>query len=341
MDSGATAPKSSISASIDLDAKGKHFGHIQLPYSRDEAGLSYLLVPVISIKNGDGPCLWLNAGTHGDEFEGQVALRNLVHSLQPEKISGHVLVTPSLNMPATINNSRCSPIDKLNLNRVFPGRTGGTMTEKIAVFALAELVSRADFVVDLHAGGTRYDSLVYAMMHRYQNAATAQATLALLRAFRAPYGVIFDTEPDRESMLDTAVEDRDKPFIAIELGGSGVLTPRSVAATARSVRNVLVHCGLADAQIEAGQVDTEMLSVPPGGFVVAEDHGIFEPFFDLGDMIESGAAVGQLHSIHRPDRAPIVHRIKDGGRLLMRRSTGTTTHGDFLVVTATPSGPGI
>jgi len=339
MDSGASSSRSIFSASIDLDAKGKHFGHIQIPYSRDDAGLGYLLVPLISIKNGDGPCLWLNAGTHGDEFEGQVALRNLAHSLSVEEVSGQILMTPSANLPAVLNNSRCSPIDQLNLNRVFPGRTSGTVTEKIAAFLLGELVPRADFVVDLHAGGTNYGSLCYTMMHRYEKTETTRRTLELLKAFRAPYGVIFDTEPDRDAMLDTAVEDRDKPFIAVELGGSGVLTPQSIAATARSVRNVLIHCGVTGGEVEAGQSGTEMLAVPAGGFVIAEDHGIFEPFFDLGDMVEDGAAVGQMHSIHRPDRAPVVHRIKDGGRVLMRRSTGTTTHGDFLVVTATPTDP--
>ena len=339
MDSGVVSKKTVLSASIDLDAEGKHFGHIQVPFSRDEAGLSYLLVPLISIRNGPGPVLWLNAGTHGDEFEGQVVLRNLAHSLKPEDITGQVIMTPSANMPATINNSRCSPIDALNLNRVFPGSSSGTVTQKIASYMLEVLVPRANYVVDLHAGGRRYGSLCYAMMHRYEKRATTQRTLDLLQAFRADYGVIFDTEPDRESMLDTAVEDRDKPFIAIELGGSAIITPKSVAQTARSVRNTLLHCGLAKGQIDPGQKPTQMLNVPAGGFVVAEDHGIFEPFFDLGDRIEDGAAVGQMHSIHRPDRPPIVHRIKDGGICLMRRSTGTTAHGDFLVVTGQPCEP--
>jgi len=336
MDSAASARRSAISASIDLDARGKHFGHVQIPFSRDDAGLGYLLVPLISIKGGDGPCILLNAGTHGDEFEGQIVLRNLAHALRAEEVAGQIIMVPSANLPATLNNSRCSPIDKLNLNRVFPGRAGGTVTEKMASFVLDELVSRADIVLDLHAGGTNYGCVPYTMMHRYAKPATTRATFDMMTAFRAPYGVIFDTEPDRDGMLDTAVEDRDKPFVAVELGGSGIVTPASVALTARGVRNTLLHCGLLRGDPEAGQPQTQVLGVPAGGFVLAEDHGIFEPFVDLGEMVENGAAVGQMHSIHRPDRPPIVHRIKDGGRLICRRSTGTTTHGDFLAVTATP-----
>ncbi|HKY94860.1 MAG TPA: succinylglutamate desuccinylase/aspartoacylase family protein [Kiloniellales bacterium] len=336
MDSGASSPRSIISASIDLNAQGKHFGHIRIPFSRDDAGLGYLLVPLISIRNGDGPCILLNAGTHGDEFEGQIALRNLAHSLRVEEVSGHILMVPSANLPAVVNNSRCSPIDQLNLNRVYPGRPGGSVTEKMASYVLDELVYRANFVLDLHAGGTNYGCVIYTMMHRYAKPATTRATFEMMKAFRAPYGVVFDTEPDRDGMLDTAVEDRDKPFIAVELGGSGIVTPQSVAFTVHGVRNVLIHCGLLRGEPAPGQPETQVLGVPAGGFVLAEDHGIFEPFVELDEVIESGAAVGQLHSIHRPDRAPIVHRIKDGGRVICRRSTGTTTHGDFLIVTGTP-----
>jgi N2-acetyl-L-2,4-diaminobutanoate deacetylase len=329
-----------FTATVDLDARGKHFGHIQIPFSRDDAGLGNLLVPLISIKNGDGPCLLLNAGTHGDEFEGQIALRNLAHALEAKDIAGQVIIVPSLNLPAVLSNTRCSPVDRLNMNRVFPGKPTGSVTEKIASFFLEELVRRANFVVDLHAGGTNYGCVCFAMMHRYANVATSRATLDMLKAFSAPFGVVFDTEPDREGMLDTAVEDRDKPFIAVELGSSRAVTPRSVAVTMRGVRNMLVHSGVAAGEITPGETPTQILGVPPAGFVAAEDHGIFEPFVDLGDMVGSGREIGQLHSIHRPDRAPIVHRIKDGGRVLIRRATGTTTHGDCLIVVGAPIDPG-
>ena len=45
MPTGAV-PRSIFSATIDLDATGKHFGHIQIPYSRDDAALGNLLVPI-------------------------------------------------------------------------------------------------------------------------------------------------------------------------------------------------------------------------------------------------------------------------------------------------------
>jgi N-alpha-acetyl-L-2,4-diaminobutyrate deacetylase len=330
--------RSIFTATIDLDAPGKHFGHIQIPYSRNDAALGNILIPVISIRNGDGPCLLLNAGSHGDEFEGQIALRRYAHELAPEHMAGQLIITPSLNLPSVLSNTRCSPIDRLNMNRIFPGNPAGSVTEKIASYFYHELVQRADVVIDLHAGGTNYGCLCYPMMHRYPNAATSRETFGILKAFHAPFGVVFDTEPDRDGMLDTAVEDLDKPFVAVELGSSGTVTPQTIATTMRGIGNLLMHCGVVEgAPLPASP--TQILGVPAGGFVPAEDHGIFEPFVDLGDMVEPGQAVGQLHSIHRPDREPIVHHAKDGGRVLIRRTTGTTTHGDCVVVVAVPLDP--
>lgn len=335
-----TLPNPSIfSATVDLDAPGKHFGHFRIPHSRDEAGLGDLMVPLVSIKNGDGPCVLFLAGNHGDEFEGQIALRNVAHDLDADGIKGQVIIVPALNLPAVLNNSRCSPIDGKNMNRIFPGDRRGTITDKIASYVYDELVRRADVVVDLHAGGTNLSCLCYAMMHRYPNPATSRAALDLMKAFAVPYGVVFDTEPDRDGMLDTAVEDLDKPFIAVELGGSGAVTPRSVAITQRGIHNILVHTGVVSGSIESGDAETEIIGVPAQGFVIADDHGIFEPFVDLGDVVESGQAVGRMHSVHRPDRLPIDHHIGDGGIVIARRTTGLTTHGDYLFVVGEPLDP--
>jgi N-alpha-acetyl-L-2,4-diaminobutyrate deacetylase len=333
------ARKSVFTATIDLDAPGKHFGHIQIPYSRNDAALGNVLIPIISIRNGEGPCLLLNAGTHGDEFEGQIALRRLAHDIAPEALSGQVIITPSLNLPATLSNTRCSPIDRLNMNRIFPGNPAGSVSEKIASYFYQELVQRADVVIDLHAGGTHYGCLCYPMMHRYANAVTSRETFALLKAFHAPVGVVFDTEPDRDGMLDTAVEDLDKPFIAVELGSSGTVTPQSVATTMRGIGNLLAHCGVTTGETPLDASPTQIVGVPAGGFVTAEDHGIFEPFVDLGDSVAAGQAIGRLHSVHRPDREPLVHRVSQGGRVLIRRTTGTTSHGDCVLVVATPLDP--
>ena len=62
---------------LDFAADGKQCDWLRAPYSTDLSGYGVVPVPVVCIRNGAGPTALLMAGSHGDEYEGQVAL--LVH----------------------------------------------------------------------------------------------------------------------------------------------------------------------------------------------------------------------------------------------------------------------
>src|SRR3546814_3205808 len=68
---------SKIRATVDLDADGKRFGALVVPHSRNDSAWGSIRIPVAVIRNGDGPAALLVAGNHGDEYEGQIALRDL------------------------------------------------------------------------------------------------------------------------------------------------------------------------------------------------------------------------------------------------------------------------
>ena len=87
--------------------------------------------PIVVIRNGRGPTTFFMSGNHGDEYEGQVALCNLAKSLKPADITGRVILLPAANYAAAMAGRRVSPIDDLNLNRIFPGDQGhGTVTSR-------------------------------------------------------------------------------------------------------------------------------------------------------------------------------------------------------------------
>ena len=110
-----------IEPDIDLAAEGKHFGFLRIPHAVHRSAYGWLPMPVISIKNSDGPRILLMGGNHGDEYEGQIALCKLARSLEPEAMQGHLVVLPMANYPAARAGRRTSPIDEGNLNRSFPG----------------------------------------------------------------------------------------------------------------------------------------------------------------------------------------------------------------------------
>ena len=52
-----------------------------------------------------------------------------------------------------------SPIDGKNLNRVFPGKPNGTITERIAYFLVHNIYHLADYVIDMHSGDATMSNL--------------------------------------------------------------------------------------------------------------------------------------------------------------------------------------
>ena len=121
-----------------------------------KAGDRQTSLPVVLLRGSRaGRTLVVTAGIHGDEYEGVRAIYDVIGELDPASMSGDLLCVPVANPPAFWAVSRCSPLDGKNLARVFPGRTGGSITEAIAYALDSEILPHADFFLDLHSAGDR------------------------------------------------------------------------------------------------------------------------------------------------------------------------------------------
>ena len=322
-----------ITATIALDADGKRHGFLKLPYSRDDSAWGSVLIPITVIQNGAGPTALLTGANHGDEYEGPVALQQLALVLEPSDVSGRVIIIPAMNYPAFRAGRRTSPIDGGNMNRVFPGRPDGTVSEKIAHYFATELVPQADVVVDFHSGGKTLDFLPFACAHVLEDKAQQAACLAAVKAFNAPYTMML-LEIDNAGMYDTIVEAQGKVFVTTELGGGGSATPRSIAIAKKGIDNVLKHCG-----ILAGDPALEpsvMLDMPDDDcFVFCEDEGLFEPLVELGQAVDQGDVIARVWPVDRTGRPPIDYRVRRSGLLVSRHFPGLIQAGDCLAVVAT------
>src|SRR5579862_8146222 len=138
---------------IDFDLSGKN--HYQVAFHLDGSwGYSLLPLTVINGKRGSNAhgviCF---GGTHGNEYEGQVSVKRLCTDLDPERMTGRVLLIPQLSESACVANSRTSPLDGMNMNRAFPGNPRGTISSRIANFVKTCIFPLGRVVIDIHAGG--------------------------------------------------------------------------------------------------------------------------------------------------------------------------------------------
>ncbi|MCJ8054724.1 N(2)-acetyl-L-2,4-diaminobutanoate deacetylase DoeB [Shinella curvata] len=324
---------SPISPTVDFSAEGVQHGFLRLPYSRDDSAWGSVTIPVTVVKNGEGPTALLTGGNHGDEYEGPIALFDLARTLRAEDVSGRIIIVPAMNYPAFLAGTRTSPIDRGNMNRSFPGAPDGTVTQKIADYFQRTLLPLADVVLDFHSGGKTLDFLPFCAAHILPDKAQEAKAFDLVSAFGAPWSMKM-LEIDAVGMYDTAAEEMGKVFVTTELGGGGTATARSAGIAKAGVANMLRAAGIFKGPVESKK--TTWLDMPDGNcFSFAEDGGLLEPLFDLGDTVRKDDAVARIHPVGRTGVQPLDITARMDGILVARHFPGLVKSGDCVSVLAT------
>lgn len=322
-----------IAPTVDFERDGVQHGFLRLPWSRDESAWGNVMIPIAVVRNGSGPTALLTGASHGDEYEGPVALADLARTLSAGAVHGRVIIVPFKNFPAFQAGRRLSPIDAVNMNRAFPGRPDGSVTEKIADFFQRTLLPMADVVLDFHSGGRTLDFVPFAACHVLPDETQQARCVAARDAFAAPYSMMMQ-EIDAVGMYDTAAETLGKVFVTTELGGGGTATRKSIAIAKRGVHNLLKHAGILEGEIEAAP--SIKLEMPSGDcFSFSGDAGLIEPTIDLGEQVRGGDVLARIYPTTRLGVSPVEVRAKLDGILAARHFPGLISPGDCLAVVAT------
>jgi predicted deacylase len=203
-------------------------------------------LPLLIVRGeGDGPILAVSAGVHGDEYEGVRAIFEAFELLNPSEMSGTLLAVPVVNFAAHRACSRTNPADDLNLARVFPGDPHGSITQQIAYTFGNEVIAKADFYLDLHSGGVRYEM---PSMAGYEAANPRGRAAAEIFGAPAIWGhpVI---EPGRTISF---ARDRGIPFLYTEARGAGRIHGDDLRMMRQGILNLLRHLGILRGTIERG-----------------------------------------------------------------------------------------
>ena len=330
MDTVLGAP-SPIQTDLDFDRDGKQIGELHLPHSPHEDAWGVIPLPVAVLRNGTGPTALLVGGVHGDEYEGPIALSELVRQLNPKEIHGRLIVLPALNAPAVKVGRRTSPIDGLNLARTFPGDPNGTPTRQIAHYIASELVPRTDFVLDLHAGGSSLEIMTVALLRHHEDPDLDGRNEAAMRSFGAPLALA--GAPGEQRTLIAAAARQQKVAFAVELGCAGRVSPTALAIARAGLVGFLAHAGIMSGEATPYNGPLRRIS-DNDAFVYASTDGVFEPFCALGEHVIAGQPAGRIHDLSQLDRTPTEVSFGRGGLVFARRGPGLTAHGNCLAVVA-------
>ena len=271
---------------------GQASGYLDVPAGLDEG----TRIPITIVHGArPGPVLALIAGTRGYEDPPITALQHVRRTLDAAVLSGTVILVHVANMPSFLGRTvYYSPVDGRNLNRVYPGRADGTVSERIAHAITSEVIDRADYVVDLHGGDGNEALRPYCYWMLTGDAALDSASRELAVAFGLDHIVIDrgrPADPGASVYTSNTALTRGKPSITTETGQLGSNDPVWVDLAERGVWNLLRHLKMVPGDVER-----------PGAIVWLDGYevlrspvtGIFRPAVRDGYAVAEGGLLGTL-----------------------------------------------
>jgi predicted deacylase len=101
-----------------------------------------------------GPVVSVTAAVHGDEINGTGTIRSIITVPPFELLKGTLVMVPVVNLLGFERHSRYLP-DRRDLNRSFPGSSGGSLASRLAHSFFQQLVRHCDYSIDLHTAAVR------------------------------------------------------------------------------------------------------------------------------------------------------------------------------------------
>jgi predicted deacylase len=325
---------------IDFDSPGKR--HYQIAFHQDGTwGYSLVPLTVAVGHRGNNPNgLLCFGGTHGNEYEGQIAVKRIAADLNPEAMQGRVVLMPQLSESACVANTRTSPLDGVNMNRAFPGNPKGTISYRISSFVKRHVFPLGRVVIDLHSGGNEGAFPICTSFHPISDPVQRKEIETVSRLFDTPFVLIYASTMASGLLTDEA-EGEGKIAIGGEFGGGESTSRFGVRHAYEGVWNVLRHYAVVEGEI----VRIRPSGAPPPKLIRADKlsqyipcprDGVWEPLVDPGSAVGSGELIGRLHDFADHSAPALEIRSPNDGYVGMMHLSARPKKGQTLFVIADP-----
>ncbi|HYW47139.1 MAG TPA: succinylglutamate desuccinylase/aspartoacylase family protein [Bryobacteraceae bacterium] len=253
-------------------------------------------IPVTTIRGArEGPVLALIAGNHGYEYPPILALQKVRGRIDAERLSGTVIMVHVANMPSFLGRTvYFSPVDGKNLNRMYPGRADGTVSERIAFAITREVIEKADCVLDLHCGDGNESLRPYVYQTVTGEAELDERIARLAPAFGIDHIVVDrgrPRDPARSVYCSNTAITRGKPAMTIESGFLGSCDAESVERIVAGIRGVMRELRM----VEDGPPPVARpIHLDPVEVLSSPATGILYPLVERDQKVAKGAPLARI-----------------------------------------------
>lgn len=265
-------------------------------------GSESLRLPITVIEGKrDGKTMLISAGVHGAEYIGIETARTLASTLDPQKVKGKIVILLMANPTATYQFQRFFvPEDGKNLNRVFPGKADGTLSERIAHVITEKFQMEADYYMDLHGG----DTSEHVMPFVYYNGAAGEEIEKISKWMAEATNLSVRARSFATTGAYSSACQRGLPSVLIERGGGGRYTKEEVMEYCQDVRNILVRTGILEGEEEVHTVSQREITTAT--YLDAPKSCLWYPNFQPGESFQKDDCLGILTDVWGESRQEIL-----------------------------------
>ena len=246
------------------------------------------------LSHGKGKRICIVTGTHGDELEGQYVCY-LIAKMVRENIqclSGSVDIYPALNPLGIDTMQRGVPAFDLDMNRIFPGKSRGSMIEKVAHDIYTDL-SGADMVIDIHSSNIFLREIPQVRISEM----TAPTLVPYAKAMGIDFIWIHQAATVLESTLAHSLNSTGTPCLVAEMAVGGRISHSMCQRLADGIQNLMHEMGIWS---EAPATEMKQSIVCQGAssvdFINAETSGVFVTEIHNDMIVKKGQRIGQIIS---------------------------------------------
>ncbi len=249
--------------------------------------------PYVAVNGAQsGPAVLVTGGIHGSEYASIDAVVRLGAALDPKTVKGQVLCLPVMNPSAFWERTAyVSPIDNLNLNRVFPGKAKGSFSERLAYHLVEKAIRGADAYIDMHGGDVPEALVPFNIYHETGNSEVDAKSRQMAEVFGAPAVIVQRSHGAPVSGLAYATAaGLGVPAMIAEDGGAGQYDSTIAERMLGGLENVLRSLEV---------IPGTLRNLPPprrfGRFAWVRtcEAGFFRPAIKVGDEVAAGQNLGQ------------------------------------------------
>ena len=283
--------------------------------------------------------------THGNEYEGPVGLKRLLHEIDLNDVTGRIILIPVLNVESFRSGTRDSvEADGVNLNRAFVDGAGRVpalsgITHRIAAMVRELIWPRVHVVLDIHSGGTLIRFELCSSFHPIDDPVLSKQTEETARWFGCP--LIMNYQNATPGLLTSEAERLGKITVGSEFGWGEAVNREGVRYTMHGVRAAAIHQGQMRGEIEpiAHHADgTQRIAaiVDEACYLSAPFAGHFEEVLPCGAEVKEGDLVGRLHDFHRIDEPALELRSRVDGLIVGQAWGARVKQGQHIVCVGRP-----